>query len=106
MHDLDSQTELTPSTEAVEETASGTNMTRDDGLEICPQLIREVAQEIRSHTPAQPKAVVATLFAIVAAAFGPNAFLDGNAAILNVLVAHDAPRNLPWFDAVMAPLID
>lgn len=75
-----------------------------------PEAFREVIVELVAISNASPPSIAATALAMVATALGPNAKIAAPGGVIsplfNVVVCHDAPRTLPWFDYLITPFID
>ena len=74
-----------------------------------PPVISDLVTEVSELASAQPTAVAAIALATLAAVVGPKVKLkrtrSNHALSFNVIIGHEAPRTLPWFDAITAPFV-
>ena len=74
-----------------------------------PPPVGDLVDEIVELAGAEPTAVAAVAFATLLATVGPRVKLQRarsrHALGFNLVVSHQAPRTLPWFDALTAPFV-
>lgn len=81
------------------------------GLSHCPEILRGIVGDIVKQCGARPEHVTAVALCVAAVAMGQAQKINhlrgpASPAFFNLVLSHNAPGSLPWFDLLASPLVD